>query len=84
MVVSFSLTSSHSPGRMRKNKHPEKPANPITHRAMRPERMRHTMKETEKQELLQNIDKIESEEGIHYLLIVSRIILHMEKKTKES
>ena len=42
------------------------------------------MKETEKQELLQNIDKIESEEGIHYLLIVSRTILHMEKKTKES
>ena len=78
------MTSSHSPGKMRQHKHPRKTYNLIMHRAKRPERMRHTMKETEKQELLQNIDKIESEEGIHYLLIVSRTILHMEKKTKES
>ncbi|MGN1251101.1 MAG: hypothetical protein ACI4XW_13580 [Candidatus Spyradocola sp.] len=42
------------------------------------------MKETEKQELLQNIEQINSEEGIHYLLIVSRTILHMGKEAQES
>lgn len=61
-----------------------RPANLLTHRAHRPERMRQSMKETEKQELLQNIEQINSEEGIHYLLIVSRTILHMGKEAKES
>ena len=54
------MTSSHSPGRMRKHKHQEKPANPITHRAHRPERMG-IMEYDYKKLIIDLLDKVHDE-----------------------
>lgn len=80
MVVSFSLTSSHSPGKMRKHKHPRKPDNLITHRAKCPERGNTMSRKNEVEEILENIKLMSSDESIHHLLIVSRALLQIEKE----
>lgn len=56
----FPLTSSHSPGRMRKHKHPRNPDNPITHRAHRPERMG-IMEYDYKKLIIDLLDKVHDE-----------------------
>lgn len=59
-----------------------RPANCMTHRAHRPERGNTMKRNNEVEEILANLQKLTEDASIHYLLIVSRTLLQLEKEKR--